>query len=242
MKKFIVGNWKMNPQNLAEAKKIFYFVKRKLKKMPQIFKKIEVIICPPFVFIPLLKAKNSKIKLGAQNVFWKEKGAFTGEISLLMLKDLKVEYVILGHSERRRYFGETNETINRKLKIVLREGLRAILCIGETKEERDSKKTFKVLKKQIERALFGIKNFKNLILAYEPIWAIGTGNPCKPEQAKEVLGFIKKKLKNIPVLYGGSINLKVAKDYINVGFDGLLIGGASLRPKEFVEICKTCAA
>jgi len=243
MKKLIVANWKMNPTTLKGAKRLFYQIKTGIKKYSHVLQNIKIIVCPPFVFLPSLSqmAKKGKILLGVQNFFFEEKGAFTGEISPSMLKDFRVKYVILGHSERRKYFGETDEIINKKLKKAIEKKFKPILCIGETKKERESKKTFKVLKKEIEKAIFGIKNLKNLILAYEPIWAIGTGNPCKPEQAKEVLIFVKKKLKNIPVLYGGSVNLKVAKDYIDVGFDGLLIGGASLRPKEFVEICKVCA-
>jgi triosephosphate isomerase len=135
--------------------------------------------------------------------------------------------------------------INKKLKAVIKAKLRPILCIGETEKERKKGKTFQVLKSQIKKALSGISSFtvhrSKFIFAYEPVWAIGTGNPCQPKEAKEVLEFLRKKLKNIPILYGGSVNSKNAKDYIEVGFNGLLVGGASLNPKEFIEIVKSCA-
>jgi len=243
--KIIAGNWKMNPQTLEEVRKLFFKIKKGIKKYSNILQNVRIIICPPFVYLPLLLnwSRKLKISFGAQNVFWEEKGAFTGEISPKMLKDLKVEYVILGHSERRRYFGETDENVNKKLKSVFKFKLKPILCIGETKRERKEGKTFRVLKREISLAVRGIKILERskIIVAYEPIWAIGTGNPCDPETAKKVLIFLRKILKKNKILYGGSVNSENARDYINVGFDGLLIGGASLRPKEFIQIIRDCS-
>jgi triosephosphate isomerase len=218
---------------------------------------VRIIICPPFVYLEslskLLKAKSHqlKIELGAQDCFWEGKGAFTGEISAKMLKNLGVKYVIIGHSKRRQILKETDEMINKKLKAAIKTKLKPILCIGETAEEREERKTFKVLNKQLKDELKSICNLQsaicNLIIAYEPVWAIGTGNPCKVEDAKEVLLFLKKfthqliNSSTLQLLYGGSVNSKNAKDYIDIGFDGLLVGGASLNPKEFVEIIKSCA-
>jgi triosephosphate isomerase len=251
IQKLIVANWKMNPQSLKEAKKLFNSVKNWLKRYSNVLKNIRIIICPPFVYLPNFSPLTSNsqhltsnIYLGAQDLFWEEKGAFTGEISPRMLKNLGVEYVIVGHSERRKILEETDEMINKKLKAAIRAKLKPILCIGEKRREVGSRK-YEEIKNQLKKALKGIPNSffqlpDSLIIAYEPVWAIGTGNPCKPEDAKEVLLFLRKILK-FPILYGGSVNSKIAKDYIEVGFDGLLVGGASLDPKEFIEIIKSVA-
>lgn len=218
MKYLVVANWKMNPPTLKGAKLLFDSVKKGVKNV----KSVEVVICPPFVYLKELRIKNKelRIKLGAQDCFWQEKGPFTGEISPLMLKDLGVKYVIIGHSERRA-LGETDEMINKKLKSVLSAKLTPILCFENLT--------------QVRNGLKGIS--KKVILAYEPIWAIGTGKPCPPEKAKK----IRKTLKEFKmVLYGGSVNSQNAKDYIKkAGFQGLLVGGASLNPKEFIKIIKT---
>jgi triosephosphate isomerase len=251
MQKLVVANWKMNPQSLAEAKELFNSIKNWIKRHSNILQNVRIIICPPFVYLsnfaPLtsnFQHRTSIISLGAQDLFWEEKGAFTGEISPTMLKNLGVEYVIVGHSERRQVLGETDEMINKKLKAAIKTKLKPILCIGETEKERKFGKTPQVLKNQIKKTLKGTSNIKlqtsNLVIAYEPVWAIGTGNPCKPEDAKEVLLFLRKIVK-FPILYGGSINSKIAKDYIKVGFNGLLVGGASLHSKEFIEIIKGVA-
>lgn len=212
----LVANWKMNPATLAEARKILRGIESN--------RRVEVIICPPFLFLPLLKGA----KLGAQNMFWEEKGAYTGEISPLMLKNMGVRYVILGHSERRKYFQEKEEMINKKLKAALKAGLKPILCIDKIS--------------QIKRDLRGIsrKERKNLVIAYEPLFAIGTGKACSLEKAKKMRIFIQRNLGYfVPILYGGSINSQNARDYIkNAGFQGLLVGGASLNPKEFIDIIK----
>jgi triosephosphate isomerase len=265
MEKIIVANWKMNPQSLPEAKKLFNSVKNWMKRNSNILKNIRIIICSPFVYLsnlaPLisnLQRRTSNISLGAQDLFWEEKGAFTGEISPKMLKNLGVEYVIVGHSERRQILGESDEMINKKLKAAIRAKLKPILCIGETTEERKKGKTFKILKSQLTKALnylttqplihSATQPLNHLIIAYEPIWAIGTGNPCKPEDAKEVLTFLRKLTQPLfhsttqpLILYGGSVNSKNAKDYTEVGFDGLLVGGASLDASEFTKIIKSIA-
>ncbi len=211
MKPLIIANWKCNPDSLAKAKKLF-------QSIP---KKKEVIICPPSIYFPFGK----KVNLGSQNCFLKE-GAFTGEISPKMLKKLKINYVILGHSERRQIFGETDELIKEKVKACLKEGLKVVLCIGEKKGQN----TISVLKKQLnsfEKGVFAI--------AYEPVWAIGTGKACSPEKAEKALEFIKQKTKT-KVLYGGSVDSSNFKDYLKAGFDGVLVGGASLKIKEFKKM------
>jgi len=247
MKPLIVANWKMNPQRLALANQLFNSVKKGLRKI----KNVEVVICPPFVYLATNKKRQAtRIKLGAQNCFFKEKGAFTGEISPVMLKDLGCNYVIVGHSVRRRYFGESDEMINEKVKATLAAKLNPIFCIGEIEEERKQDKTKDVLKYQIQQGLKGIsrKKIKNLIIAYEPVWAIGTGNSCKIEEAQKMGLLIRKIIakkysfsiaKKVKILYGGSVNSQNAKFYIaEANFHGLLIGGASLKAKEFIKIVK----
>ncbi len=253
MKKLIVANWKMNPQSIAETKRIFSVVKKGIKNI----KNVEVVICPPFTALSSIQYQVSSIKLGAQDCFWEEKGAFTGEISPLMLKNLGCEYVIVGHSERRKYLKETDEMINKKIKAAIIAKLKPILCIGETLEERKKGKTFKVLNEQLKRALNHLPThlLNHLIIAYEPVWAIGTGQACDTLEAKKVILFLRKSLKKTPVLYGGSVNSKNAVSYVKdynppttlplakgerapAAFDGLLIGGASLKRKEFIKIAK----
>ena len=224
MKPLIVANWKMNPLTLAEAKKLFDSVKKGIKNL----RNSEVVICPPFVYLSNIQHLKSNIKLGAQDVFWETEGAYTGEISPLMLKNLGCHYVIIGHSERRKYQKETDEMLNKKLKAVLEAGFKAILCLDNIS--------------QIPSFLSGLikKELLNLTIAYEPLFAIGTGKPCSIEKAGKMRILIKKKLnKNTPILYGGSVNSQNAGNYIkDGGFQGLLIGGASLNAKEFVNIIK----
>lgn len=238
----VVANWKMNPGSLKEAKQLLAGVK-KYKKT----KTLEVVICPPFVYLPLVKS----IGLGAQNVSEEEKGAFTGEVSASMLKDAKVEYVIVGHSERRRYFAETDEVVNKKIKKVVDVNLTPIVCIGETKEQKDLNQMSEVLERQISGALKNVsrEQIKNLVIAYEPVWAIGTGNNCLPEQTQSALLCIKKIIANLynrqiadatRILYGGSVSGKNASQYIGVaGANGLLVGGASLNVEEFLQIIES---
>lgn len=232
MKNLIAANWKMNPASKKEAKEIFEAIKKGVKKTSA-----EVVVCPPFVFLPELKG----LALGAQNMFYEDKGAFTGEISAGMLKDLGVEYVIVGHSERRKYFGETDETVNKKIKKALEVGLKVIFCIGETAAERDAGGKNEVLERQIKKGLDGINNLENINIAYEPVWAIGTGNNCSVEETKESLDFIRKFVKpDSRILYGGSVKSENSGDYIKkAGANGLLVGGASLNAEEFIKIVKS---
>jgi len=227
MKPLIIANWKCNPKTLENAKELFNKIKNGIKNT----KKAEVVIAPPFVWLPILKG----IILAAQDCVWEECGPYTGEISPQMLKNFGIRYIIVGHSERRIHFKETDEMINRKLKAVLKAGLRPVLCIGEKKGED----AYKIIEKQLKQDLKGFsgKDLNKIIIAYEPVWAIGTGDFCKPEKAKKALVFIKKKI-NTRILYGGSVNSKIAKSYIKVGFDGLLVGGASLNAEEFIKIAK----
>jgi len=246
MKTFIVANWKCHPKSIREAKRLF----EKIKQGARNVRKTEVVICPPFVYIPKLKTKGSKIKIGAQNCFWEDQGAFDGEVSVPMLKSVGCSYIIVGHSERRRLFKETDLMINKKVKAVIKENLKPILCIGETEEEKNKGEFSKVLSFQLKKALKGVsrKDILKLIIAYEPVWAIGSGKACRPVEAQVTNLFIRKVMsklysrkvaEEIPVLYGGSVNEKNAIDYLKEsGMKGLLIGGASLRYKEFVKIIK----
>jgi len=228
MKPLIVANWKMNPQNLQGAKLLFDSVANGIKNL----KNVEIVICPPFLYILNLKSQILNLKLGAQDCFWEEKGAFTGEVSPKMLKDLgRCDYVILGHSERRKYLKETDEMINKKIKAALKSDLTPILCIENISQLK--KRTKDLLRKEQ----------KKLIIAYEPVFAIGTGKPCTPEKAKEMKTAIKKIIdKDIPIIYGGSVNSQNATDYIKMaGFQGLLVGGASLDSEEFIKLAKNVA-
>lgn len=230
-KTIIVANWKMNPQTLEEAKDLFDFAEKEAQKN----KDFEIIVCPPFPYISALKSSDAK--MGAQDVFYEEKGAYTGEVSISMLRDVNCRYVIVGHSERRKHFGEIDETINRKIKVVIGAGLKTILCIGETQTERGENKINEVLKKQLENDLKDISDNSELIIAYEPIWAIGTGVACSIPEAKEAYLFIRTMIKSAPILYGGSVNSKNAAGYAKEsGFQGLLLGGASLDKKELLNI------
>jgi len=242
MKNLIIANWKMNPGNEKEAKVLFEGIKKRVKNI-----KAEIVVCPPFVFLPLFKG----LILGAQNICFEEKGAFTGEISGSMLKDFKIDYVIIGHSERRKYFFETDELVNKKIKKSLSAGLKPIFCIGETAEERNNDKKTEVLEKQITEGLKGISknDVKKIAIAYEPVWAIGTGNNCSIDETMSSILFIRKiisKLYNrgfadgIKILYGGSVKSDNSGLYIkNAGANGLLVGGASLSTEEFGKIVKT---
>ena len=246
MKPLIVGNWKLNPTSQKKAKQLFLVIKKGAGQV----KGSEAVICPPFVYLSILENKSSKIKLGAQNCFWEEQGAFTGETSVSMLRNLGCKYVILGHSERRQYFKEKNLGINKKIKAVLDKGLTPILCVGETGKEKNTGKTQKVIKEELEKGLRGVSRAKakEVIIAYEPIWAIGTGKACQPVQAQVINLLIRKILsglygrniaKEMKVLYGGSVKQNNALGYLKeTEMVGLLIGGASLHPKEFIRIVK----
>ncbi|MDD5696450.1 MAG: triose-phosphate isomerase [Candidatus Pacebacteria bacterium] len=235
MKFLIVANWKCNPETIKEAQKIMKGYKAS--------KNVELVVCPPFAFAPQLKAN------GAQDCFYKQ-GAFTGEVSPVMLKSIGVRYVIVGHSERRVLFNETNEIVNKKIKAVLQEKLIPVLCIGENAEERESGETFEVIKRQIGEGTDGVPKdkIKNIVLAYEPVWAIGTGKLAPIEKIQEVKIFIKKLINNkygakasesVRIIYGGSVDSQNVSSYLfDAGMDGVLVGGASLKIKEFNQLLK----
>jgi len=226
----------MNPVSQEEAKNIFDAIRDGVRGL-----KAEVVICPPSVYLYASIFGEGIVSMGAQNIYFEDKGAFTGEISAAMLKDLKVEYVIIGHSERRKYFGETDETVNKKIKKALEAGLKVIFCIGETAEERTSGKKNEVLERQIKIGLNEISNLDNINIAYEPVWAIGTGNNCGVEETKESVNFIRKFVKpETKILYGGSVKSENSGSYIKEAkANGLLVGGASLNAEEFVKIVKS---
>lgn len=246
MKPLIVANWKCNPTTRKEAEKLFNLIQDGVKGI----KNVEIVICPPLVYLAILKSQNSNIKIGAQDSFWEKCGAFTGGASPVMLKDLGCQYVILGHSERRIYFGDTDEIINKKIKAATSEGLIPVFCIGETETERKRGETEKILETQIKKGLSGIskEEMRYIVVAYEPVWAIGTGNPCSPEDTKKSVLFIQKvitelypdiKIDNLKILYGGSMNSQNAEDYFAKSLiQGFIIGGASLKPEEFIKIVK----
>ena len=210
----------------------------------------EVILCVPYtdLFYSLLTAQDTNIKIGAQNMHWEEKGAYTGEISANMLKCINVEYVIIGHSERRQYFNETDETVNKKVKTAIIKGIKPIICVGETIEQKEKGIAKQIITKQIELALEDVtqEQAKKIIIAYEPIWAIGTGKVATPEDANNSIKDIRKKIEelygneiseHVSILYGGSVKADNSKELFNMSdIDGALIGGASLKVDEFIKI------
>ena len=200
----------------------------------------ELVLCAPFTALAMMadKLKGSRIKLGAQNIHWQESGAFTGEVSGPMLAELSIPYAIVGHSERRQYFGETDETVNARLKAAQAAGITPILCVGETKQQRDANETEAVIVAQIEKGLVGINQY-NLVVAYEPIWAIGTGDTCAADEANSVIGKIRSQLvnKDVSIQYGGSVNpSNVDEIMAQSEIDGALVGGASLTPDSFAKL------
>jgi triosephosphate isomerase len=244
---FMAGNWKMN-RTVEEALDLVRQLKISLKGIED----VEVAIAPPFTALyPVSQElKESSIHLAAQNLFYEEKGAFTGEISPVMLKEINCRYAIIGHSERRQYFGEIDATVNRRIKAALRFDLKVIFCIGETLEEREEGKTFAVLERQVEGGLKDLveKEAKNIVVAYEPVWAIGTGKTATPEQAEEVHQFIRRKIERlysreiseeIRIQYGGSVTPENIKGLMDQGdIDGALVGGASLKAETFSRIVR----
>jgi triosephosphate isomerase (TIM) len=247
-KKIVAGNWKMN-QDYASGISLFSEIVnmvRDEKKGDQI-----AIICSPYIHLnSLAKLGGDVVKIGAQNCHQKDSGAFTGEISAGMIKSVGCEYVIIGHSERRQYFAESNELLAEKTIKVLENELTPIFCIGETLEERNSDIYFEVLKAQLEQGVFGLSaaDFSKIVIAYEPVWAIGTGLTASSEQAQEVHAFIRNEIANkytaevadsTTILYGGSCNPKNAAElFAQKDIDGGLIGGASLKSRDFVDIVK----
>ena len=236
-KPLIIANWKCNPTTSKEAEHLFVAIKKEIRNI----KDAEVVICPPFVYLDLIKDDFTK---GGQNCYCENRGAYTGEISPLMLKNLACQYVIIGHSERRKYFQETDEIINRKVKTALKTRLRPVLCVGEGVGDEMGL----VVREQIEKDLAGIAaaRVREVIVAYEPVWAIGTGLPCSSDEAMRAALFIRKTLtklydrpiaEKIKILYGGSVTSQNAVDYIKGAMmNGLLVGQASLNATEFVKI------
>ena len=248
MKKIIIANWKCNPSTQAEARLMLFGLKKELGN----FSKSDVVICPPFVYInEVAKTIGAGIFLGAQNCLWENRGPFTGEISPKMLKDQKVKYVILGHSERIINFGETIEIIAKKLRAVLAAGLLPIVCLGESSEEKKQGKTFDAVESRLQTIFSKVShnNFAKIIIAYEPYWAVGSKNNCSPDSALTMALFIRKKLNqwfgqkagsSVRIIYGGSVDSQNAKDYFgNDIISGLLVGLASLDVKEFIKIVKS---
>jgi triosephosphate isomerase len=200
----------------------------------------EVILCAPFTDLDVLSKSlhNSRVQLGAQNIHWADEGAFTGEISGLMLAEIGVRYVVVGHSERRQYFGETDETVNQRLLAAQRHGLTPILCVGESKQQRDAGETEALIVSQLTKDLVNVDQ-ENLIIAYEPIWAIGTGDTCEDSEANRVIGLIRSQLKfsDVPIQYGGSVKPNnIDAIMAQPEIDGALVGGASLDPAGFARI------
>lgn len=243
-KAVIAGNWKMN-KTPAEAKTLIEEMKPLVKDAG-----CEVVLCVPFVDIPAAveAAKGSNIKIGAENVHFKESGAYTGEIAANMLTELGVEYVVIGHSERRTYFGETDQTVNLRTLAALEAGLKAIVCVGETLEQRELGYTETLLKFQTKMALTNVsrEQLKNVIIAYEPVWAIGTGVTATADQADEGNGYVRAAIaevygkdvaETVTIQYGGSMNAKNADELVaKANVDGGLIGGASLKAPDFAVI------
>lgn len=243
-KPLIAGNWKMF-KTISEAEAFADSFKGLYQSSD-----IQVAICPPFTQLEALKEsfKDTDIKLGAQNMHFEDEGAFTGEISAAMLKEIGVDYCIIGHSERRQYFAEKNETINRKLIKAFSVGITPIMCVGESLAERDADRAFEIVKVQL---IEGLKNIskeqaERLVIAYEPVWAIGTGRTASPEQANQMCGFIRDIIEELYdddvadktlILYGGSVKPENATEIMNMEeIDGALVGGASLVPEDFIQI------
>ena len=247
-KKIVAANWKMNMTQTESER----FIESFLRDIGEITD-VEVVIIPPFTAIQkvteaLGRAQN--IKVGAQNMFWEKSGAFTGEISAPLLRDLFVQYVVLGHSERRSLFGETDEIVNRKVHAALEAKLRPIVCVGETLEQRDKGNVEKILSSQLSGSLAGLtpQELQESVLAYEPVWAIGTGRNAAPQQAQEAHAFIRHTLREIAddataegvrIQYGGSVKPENARELMTqADIDGALVGGASLDPRSFSQIVK----
>lgn len=243
-RKIIAGNWKMNMLP-NEAMEFITKLSEKIRDTQN-----EVILCVPYtdLFYSLLTAQETNIKIGAQNMHWEEKGAYTGEIAPKMLKSINVECVIIGHSERRQYFAETDETVNKKIKSAMQNNLKPIVCVGENLEQKENNKTNEIITTQTQKALEGLTNsqVESTIIAYEPIWAIGTGKTASKEDANNAIKEIRNKIREIygeqtagkvKILYGGSVKPENAKELFDTSdIDGALVGGASLNVHEFEKI------
>lgn len=245
----IAGNWKMN-KTPSEAKQLIADIIASVGQKPD---NVEVVVCPPFVALDaaVKAAKGSFIKVGAQNLHFEAKGAYTGEIAADMLNDLGVDYVIIGHSERRQYFAETDETVNKKVLTAYANGLRPIICVGETLEQREQGITADLIRMQVKIAFGGVtaEQAKTAVIAYEPVWAIGTGKTATNEQADEVCGIIRQTIAElyspataeaVTIQYGGSMNAANAEALLAMpNIDGGLIGGAALKAPDFTTIIKS---
>lgn len=243
-KPIIAGNWKMNNTNSQAVKLV-----ENIKKI-SLSKDVEALVCVPFTALQDVKKalEGTDIKVGAQNMHWEESGAFTGEISALMLKEMGVDYCIIGHSERRQYFNETDETVNNKLKAALAHGLLPIICVGETLEQRENGEAKEVVKNQILKGFSDISNedIKDIVLAYEPIWAIGTGKTASSDDANDMCAFIRETIGQIygdnekqiiRIQYGGSVNPNNVVELMGkTDIDGALVGGASLKADDFTKL------
>lgn len=232
----IAGNWKMHKTTVESGE----FLKGFLPHLENTPEDREIVLCVPFTALSFMckSLHGTRVKLGAQNVHWAEEGAFTGEISANMLKEFNVNYVIVGHSERRQYFGETDETVNGRLLAAQKHGITPILCVGESKAQREAGETEAVIARQIEKDLVNVSQ-DNLVIAYEPIWAIGTGDTCEAKEANRVIAFIRSLLsnKNVTIQYGGSVNANNIDELMaQPEIDGVLVGGASLNPDSFGRI------
>lgn len=255
-KNIFVANWKMN-LTIAETEELTEKLSQELRTI--VNEKTEIILCPAFPALDnlsaILKKENpSDFKIGAQDVFWEEKGAFTGEVSVKMLKEAECQYVIVGHSERRKNLGETDEMVNKKVKILLKNDLTPIVCVGETFEERQKGIRDVVVARETAAAMDGVNLFgnKKIFIAYEPVWVIGTGQAVEPEDAEHSHRMIREALfeifpvdiveKHFQIIYGGSIDGKNIKDFLErENIDGVLVGGASLKTEEFVKMIKAIA-
>ena len=240
----VAGNWKMNT-NLEEAINLIKTMQPQLNKIQG----VEKVLCPPFISLTAARCiiKNSTVKLGAQDMFYEEKGAFTGEVSAVMLKDL-CDYVILWHSERRQYFGETDEDINKKIRAAVQHSVKPILCIGETSEENEAGQTREVLGSQLIKCSDKLYFMSGMVIAYEPLWAIGTGKNATSDEANHTIHFIRQFISRlhgsgiantVRILYGGSVNAANMSEFMHKPeIDGALVGGASLKADDFVSIVK----
>ncbi|GBF80817.1 triose-phosphate isomerase [Aphanothece sacrum] len=237
MRKIVIaGNWKMH-KTQTEALEFLQVLKSRLEETNEAR---EVVLCAPFTALGFISKSlhGGLIRLGAQNIHWEDKGAYTGEIAGEMLTELGVDFVVVGHSERRQYFGETDETANLRVIAAQRHGLTPILCVGETKQQRDGNETETVIINQVKRGLVGVDQ-SNLVIAYEPIWAIGTGDTCETTEANRVVGIIRSQLsnKNVTIQYGGSVKPdNIDEIMAQSEIDGVLVGGASLDPVGFARI------
>ncbi|MGD1900462.1 MAG: triose-phosphate isomerase [Phormidesmis sp.] len=232
----IAGNWKMHKTQAAAVE----FVQQLIPQIEGVPDDRELVLCAPFTSLGSLidKLQGSRIRVGAQNIHWEKEGAYTGEISGSMLKEIGVRYVVVGHSERRQYFGETDETVNARLKAAQLIGITPILCVGETKQQRDANETEAVITSQVTRALADVNQY-NLVIAYEPIWAIGTGDTCAADEANRVIGHIRSLLSNkeVSIQYGGSVKPANVDEIMSQSeIDGALVGGASLEPNSFAAL------